>query len=164
MEILRYGNDGVLEVGAYCSVAYGVKVMLGGNHRSDWVTTYPFSALRPGLGHIKGYPEQGGDVTIGSDVWIGREATIKSGVTIGHGAVIASRAMVTKDVPPYGIVGGNPAKLIRYRFAPDVIERLLDVAWWNWSDERIAEAMPFLLCDDIESFLDYAQRTDALKR
>lgn len=161
MELLRYGNDGAFEMGAYCSIAKGVKVMLGGNHRPDWVTTYPFSALRTNFSHITGYPEQGGDVRIGSDVWIGREATIKCGITIGHGAIVATRAMVTKDVPPFAIVGGNPAKLIRYRFAPEIIERLLAVAWWDWSEERIMAAMPLLLNENIEAFLDMADGVDA---
>ena len=80
-----------------------------------------------------------------------------SGVTVGDGAVIAARALVTKDVPPYGIVAGQPAKLLRYRFAPDIIERLLTLAWWNWQDERIKKAVPKMLQTDIEAFLQAAE-------
>ena len=94
------------------------------------------------------------DVVIANDVWIGRNATIISGVKIGSGAVIATEAMVTKDVPPYGIVGGNPAKLIRYRFSENIRARLLKLAWWKWTPEKIKTAIPLLMQENIELYLE----------
>ena len=128
--------------------------MTGGEHRVDWVTTYPFSAIWPAVaGHIPGHPKTKGNVIIGNDVWIGMNVFILSGVTIGDGAVVGAGALVSKDVPPYAIVGGNPAKIIRYRFDPQTIKKLLSIAWWNWSDDEIIKAMPFLLSNDISSFV-----------
>ncbi|HEX5127349.1 MAG TPA: CatB-related O-acetyltransferase, partial [Rhodocyclaceae bacterium] len=113
--LVRNWNEGTtLRIGNYCSIAAGVKIYLGGEHRTDWVTTYPFSALWPEAAHIEGHPRSKGDVTIGNDVWIGTEAMILSGVTIGDGAVIGARAVVSRDVPPYAIVAGNPASVVRY--------------------------------------------------
>ena len=158
LKVLDFGEGATLRVGAYCSFANGVQVFLGGEHRTDWVTTYPFSALDSRFAGIKGHPRTRGDVTIGSDVWIGREAMILSGVSIGHGAVVGARAVVARDVPPYGVVAGNPSSFIRSRFTPDVVERLLAVAWWNWPAERVEAAVPLLLNPDIKAFLDAAER------
>lgn len=144
-----------LKIGKYCSIAREVLMILG-NHRVDTVTTYPFKAL------CGFWPESvdstddhstKGDIVIGNDVWIGARANIMSGVTIGTGAVIATAAVVTKDVPPYAIVGGNPARIIKYRFSEKIIERLLAVAWWDWPEEMIRERMKLLMSDDIENFL-----------
>jgi chloramphenicol O-acetyltransferase type B len=154
---LRYWDDrAALTIGSFCSIAEGVKVFLGGNHRVDWVTTYPFSEFgyrwKTGRG-IEGHPTTNGDVMIGSDVWIGAGATIVSGVTVGDGAVVAGQSVVTRDVEPYSIVAGNPAQLIRHRFPPEQVEQLLRIAWWEWSDERIEAAVPALMDDDIERFI-----------
>ena len=130
---------------------------LGGEHRTDWVTTYPFSEIDPRFAHIKGHPRTKGDINIGNDVWIGRDAFILSGVTIGDGAVVAARAVVTRNVPAYGVVAGNPATLLRYRFDPEVIERLLRTAWWTWPAERVEAAIPSLLSTDVSAFLDAAE-------
>src|SRR5208283_2957437 len=101
----------------FCSIAPNrVTIVLGGQHRPDWVSSYPFNDLFIEFKRFKGSPVSKGDVIIGNDVWIGLDAVILSGIKIGDGAVIGSNALVTKDVPPYAIVGGNPAKLIRYRF------------------------------------------------
>jgi acetyltransferase-like isoleucine patch superfamily enzyme len=133
-----------------------VKVFLGGNHRGDWVTTYPFSEFayrwKSGRG-IEGHPATKGDVTIGNDVWVGAGATIVSGVTIGDGAVIGGQSVVTRDVEPYSIVAGNPAQTVRHRFPPEQIEQLLRIAWWEWSDERIEVAVPLLMDDDVDRFI-----------
>jgi virginiamycin A acetyltransferase len=137
-----------LSIGRYGSIADGVELLLGGNHRTDWVTTYPFPAL-PGL-----WPEAAGrddfhtsrgPISIGHDVWIGSQAMILSGVTVGHGAVIAARAVVTRDVRPYAIVAGNPAREIRRRFDDATVERLLASAWWDWPRERVIAALPTLM-------------------
>lgn len=154
---VRFPESGeALSIGCYGSIADGVELLLGGNHRTDWVTTYPFPAL-PGLwpeasGHA-GFHASGGPITIGHDVWIGSGAMILSGVTIGHGAVIAARSVVTKDVRPYAIVGGNPAREIRRRFDDATVEQLLEIAWWDWPRERVVAALPALMSGDIAAAL-----------
>ena len=157
-DIKFIGDLSKFSIGNYCSVAEGCVVFLGHNHRADWVTTYPFSHIRHFFKYkaneISGHPATNGDVIIGNDVWIGQSVTIMSGVTIGDGAVLGANSLITRDVPPYAIYGGNPAKLIKYRFAPDICERLLRIAWWNWEDKQVAEAIPDLLNSDINSFLD----------
>ena len=161
LEVRYAGDGGKLRVGAYCSFANGVQVFLGGEHRLDWVTTYPFPAMDDRFAHIKGHPRVKGDVVIGNDVWVGREAMITSGVTIGDGAVIGAGAVVTRDVPPYAIAVGNPARVIRSRFAPEIVERLLALGWWNWPPERVEQAVPRLLSTDIEAFLEWAESAKA---
>lgn len=162
LEVRSWKEGATLKVGAFCSFAAGVKIFLGGEHRTDWVTTFPFPALwKEQAGHIQGHPKTRGDVIIGNDVWIGAEAVIMSGVRIGDGAVVGARAVVTRDVPPYAIVAGNPAVLIRLRFAEQVIERLREIAWWNWSDERITRLMPLLLSERIEDFISAATAEEA---
>jgi virginiamycin A acetyltransferase len=158
-DILHWGEPATLRVGAFCSIAKGVAIFLGGNHRTDWVTTFPFSEFWECAKHIPGHPATRGDVVIGNDVWIGDGATILSGVHIGDGAVVAARAVVTKDVPAYGIVAGNPALLVRTRFTADEISTLQRIAWWRWDDEKIKEAMPVLLNDNIDRFFDFAKNT-----
>jgi chloramphenicol O-acetyltransferase type B len=156
IEVRDWGEGAALTIGGFCSIADRVVVYLGGNHRPDWITTYPFSAFPDQwetAAGVEGHPATNGDVTIGNDVWIGSSATLMSGVTVGDGAVVGANSTVTRDVAPYAIVGGNPATLIRHRFAPDVIEELLRIAWWEWSDERIAAAVPTMLSGDIERFI-----------
>lgn len=154
---VRFPESGrKLAIGSYCSIADRVEILLGGNHRVDWATTYPFSALRelwPSAPDTDDYHGSRGDVTIGNDVWLGSGATILSGVTVGHGAVVAAHALVTKDVPPYGIVGGNPAKVIRYRFDEATIAALLDARWWDLPKERIATLIPLLQSDRIKELI-----------
>ena len=121
--------------------------MLGREHRKDWVTTYPFPAFPdvwPEAKDIPGVEISKGDVIIGNDVWICYGATILSGVKIGHGAVIGARAVVTKDVEPYAVVAGNPAREIKKRFTPKQIQKLLDIAWWDWPEEKIRENIKML--------------------
>lgn len=147
-----------LNIGNYTSIAEGCVIALG-NHRIDFVSTYPFATLGKFWPSAPaGFRDHGskGDVNIGSDVWIGSRVFISSGVTIGDGAVIGAQAVVTKDVPPYGIVTGNPAKLIRYRFDKQIIERLLRVKWWDWPEEKVDRFIPQILSSDIEAFLALA--------
>jgi len=147
--IVNFSNeDSALNIGNFCSIAKNVTIFLGGNHRTDWITTYPFGSIhqqelisKPIIGH----PSTNGDINIGHDVWIGSDVAILSGVTIGSGAVIGTRSLVTKDVHPYEIVGGNPAKHIRFRFEPEIIDGLLSLKWWDFEIEIIKE-IALLLC------------------
>jgi acetyltransferase-like isoleucine patch superfamily enzyme len=149
-----WGKDGTLKIGKFCSIAEGVEILLGGNHRPDWVTTYPFNAISsywPEAAEIQGHPATRGDVIIGHDVWIGNYATILSGITIGNGAVIGAGAMVTKDVEPYAIVAGNPARLVRKRFDETTIARLQSLSWWDWPEEKIRRHVRTLQSGDLET-------------
>lgn len=154
MPIVFDGNhDSTLKIGAFCSISDNVRIFLGGIHRSDWVSNYPFPAFVREAAHIPEYDLSNGDVVIGSDVWLCANCIILSGVTIGHGAVVANGAIVTKDVEPYSIVAGNPAKIIRYRFEEPIRKRLLDTAWWDWPEAEILSKVELLCNDDIERFL-----------
>ena len=147
--ILYWDDKTKLTIGRFCSIARNVTFLLGGNHRVDWITTYPFSALNDEwieAKDIHGHPSTNGNIKIGNDVWIGYDATILSGVTVGDGAVIGSKSVVTKDVEPYSIVGGNPAKIIKKRFKENQIQRLLELQWWNWSKDKIKKNIN-LLCN-----------------
>lgn len=126
-------------------------------HRTDWVTTYPFPAFQKDAQHITNWDPTHGNVTIGSDVWLCANCVILSGVTIGHGAVVANSAIVTKDVPPYAIVGGNPAKLIRWRFDEPTRAALLASEWWNWPEDEVRNVVDKLCSENIANFLEYAK-------
>src|SRR6185437_13886393 len=158
--VLRYeGDTEPVTIGAYCSIAADVEIFVGGNHRLDWVSTYPFRILLDLPGALNdGHPASRGPVIVGNDVWIGRKATIMSGVTIGDGATVAAKAVVARDVRPYAVVVGNPAREIRRRFSDDIIERLLEVKWWDWPEPEIITAVPWLCSPDIESFLKEAEK------
>jgi acetyltransferase-like isoleucine patch superfamily enzyme len=149
-----YAGDGArLRIGRFCSIAPDVLISLGGEHHTEWITTYSFSLLFDEAADLPGYPMTRGDVAIGNDVWIGQGACILSGVTVGDGAVIAARTVIAKDVDPYSIVGGSPARLVRYRFPEAAITSLLELAWWNWSLPQIKQAWPLLMSGDIEMFI-----------
>ena len=143
-------------IGSFCSIAWYCKIILGGNHRIDWVTTYPFGHINSDIfsHHGLGHPISKGDVIIGNDVWIGESVTIMSGVKIGDGSVIGANSHVVKNVEPYAIYGGNPARLIRYRFPKEVIDKLLQLQWWNWNDDKIRENIHLLCSDDIMQFIN----------
>lgn len=158
VEVIDFGEGSKLFMGSWCSIATGTSILLGGGHRTEWATTYPFTVTDPTLAHIKGHPVSRGDVTIGNDVWIGTEAMILSGVTIGNGAVIAARSVVSRDVPPYAIVAGSPAKIVRYRFDEETIARFQALKWWDWTEERIRNAAPHMLNADVGGFLDLAEQ------
>ena len=146
-----------LIIGNFCSIASNLHVYLGGNHKTNWVTTYPFGILHKEVFNNVGTSNTvttKGSVTIGNDVWIGDNVTIMSGVTIGDGVIIAANSHVVKNIPPYSIVGGNPAKIIKYRFTPEQIEKLLVIKWWYWEDEKINKFIPLLCNEDIDTFID----------
>lgn len=150
-----------LIVGSFCSIGSGAAFIMAGNqgHRNDWISTFPFHFMPevPAFaGAANGY-QPAGDTVIGSDVWIGSEAIIMPGITIGHGAVIGTRALITRDVAPYTIMGGNPAKPIRKRFADADIDKLLEMAWWNWPDPLLERAMAILTTGHIDRLHAYWQ-------
>ncbi|MFC4208621.1 Vat family streptogramin A O-acetyltransferase [Vreelandella malpeensis] len=141
-----------LIIGKFCAIAKDVTfIMNGANHKTSGFSTYPFQIF--GQGWEKVMPEAGelpykGDTEIGHDVWIGLEATLMPGVKVGHGAIIASKSVVVADVPAYSVVGGNPAKVIKYRFDENTISELLEIAWWNWSAEKITAQLEAIVgCD-----------------
>jgi acetyltransferase-like isoleucine patch superfamily enzyme len=149
-----------LKIGKFCSFAYGCHILLGGDHRTDWVTTYRFPAYAPFNKSLACTSLQNdsvtsrGDVVIGNDVWIGTDCLILSGVTIGDGAVIGAGSVVRRELPPYSIAYGNPARVIGKRFSDDIIEKLLEIKWWDWEIEKIIEALPLLLSENIEKFIE----------
>ena len=154
-----WGEAANLSIGSYCSIADGVEIFLGGNHRTDWVSTYPFPVFREWNARgIAGHPATRGDVTIGNDVWLGAGCVILSGVSIGNGAVVGCRAVVTRDVPDYAIVAGNPASVMRMRFAPEKVDALLQSAWWNWAPATVRASLNVLLSGDVDRFLQEAAR------
>ncbi|MCP1313696.1 MULTISPECIES: Vat family streptogramin A O-acetyltransferase [unclassified Halomonas] len=141
-----------LIIGRFCAIAKDVTfIMNGANHKTSGFSTYPFQIF--GQGWEKVMPEASelpykGDTEIGHDVWIGLEATLMPGVKVGHGAIIASKSVVVADVPAYSMVGGNPAKVIKYRFDESTISELLEIAWWNWSAEKVTEHLEAIVgCD-----------------
>lgn len=148
--VFEWGEGATLKIGKFCSIAENVEIFLGGNHRIDWVTTYPFNKIFTQAKKFTGHPTTKGNVIIGSDVWIGSGATILSGVNIGHGAVIGAKAMVTKNIPPYSIVVGNPGRIIKKRFSEEKIEYLLKACWWEWPIEKILSSLDTLLSQDID--------------
>jgi acetyltransferase-like isoleucine patch superfamily enzyme len=162
MPLVHDWDEGhTLRIGAYCSIADGVQILLGGHHRDDWISTYPFPAMLPEAAAIPRYRFSRGDVTIGSDVWLCTGCIILSGVTIGHGAVVAAGAIVTRDVEPYSIVAGNPARHLRWRFDEATRRALLGCAWWSWPQEEIRAIAPLLCSNDVQGLLRYAQRRRA---
>jgi acetyltransferase-like isoleucine patch superfamily enzyme len=150
-----------VQIGSFCSIAQGVNIIIKGDHNADWISTFPFTAFaHKGWDgeFIQGHPKSKGPVIIGNDVWIGMNSLILSGVTIGDGAIIGAHSVVTKNVPPYAIAAGNPAKIVKYRFETEIINKLLNIAWWNWSDGEIDKAVPLLCSKNINNFIDYCEQ------
>ena len=152
-----------LIIGKFCAIAKDVKfIMNGANHKISGFSTYPFQIFGNGWEKIMPEPEElpyKGDTEISNDVWIGFEATIMPGVKIGSGAIIASKSVVVNDVPAYSIVGGNPAQIIKYRFDTEVKKELLEIAWWNWSAEKITANLEAIVGFDVIALRDAAKIT-----
>ncbi|MBS1154240.1 MAG: Acetyltransferase (isoleucine patch superfamily)-like protein [Proteobacteria bacterium] len=162
LPVIHDWNEGAtLKIGSYCSIATDVQIFLGGHHHSDWISTYPFPAMVEEARNISGYGFSRGDVIVGSDVWLCSNTIILSGVTIGHGAIVAAGAVVSKNVEPYSVVAGNPARHVKWRFDEEIRNALLDVEWWNWSEQEIRNISPMLCGSNICEFLNYAKNREA---
>ena len=146
-----------LRIGKFCAIASGVKfIMNGGNHETKPVSSYPFQIFGNGWERIAGdvdYPMKG-DTVVENDVWIGTEAVIMPGVRVGSGAVVATKAVVTKDVPDYAIVAGNPAVVVKMRFSEEQIQQLLSIAWWNWDMDKITRNLHLIHSADVEALVN----------
>lgn len=154
----EFGEDTKLRIGSFCSIYKDVHVILGGNHRTAWGSLYPFGTIPPFTGTKQSNSVSKGDVTIGNDVWLGYGVTIMSGVTIGHGSAVAANSHVVKDVEPFSIIGGNPARLIKKRFSDEQIANLLKYPWWDLDDEQVTELIPLLNSFEVDELIAKLKR------
>jgi len=161
-KVIRWRSNQILEVGKFCSFAEDTVIMLGGEHHSEFVSTFPFGRFFDEK-FSDNHEWTRGNVRIGNDVWIGRGALILSGVAIGDGAIVGAESVVAKDIPPYAVVVGNPARVIRKRFDDEIIEALLRIRWWDWSDEKVRIGVPELMSSNINAFVRQHDRTTKIK-
>lgn len=147
-----------LTIGKFCSIADGVKIILGGRHIINWATTSPLWILDTNIKLTQDPPNHNNSVIIENDVWIATNALILSPVILGNGCVVAAGSVVTKDIPPYAIVAGNPAKIIRYRFSGEIIERLLMTPWWQLPNDEVTTIAPLLCSDRIDELLSHLEK------
>jgi acetyltransferase-like isoleucine patch superfamily enzyme len=153
-QIYMYTSKYRLVIGKFCSISNNVKIIVDGNHRADWITTYPFGELIDDVARNPGHPAGNGDMKIGNDVWIGLDALILPGVQIGDGAVVGAGSVVTHNVNDYEIVGGNPARHIRNRFTDSQIKKLKEIAWWDWPKSKIKAKYALLQSQNIDEFIN----------
>jgi acetyltransferase-like isoleucine patch superfamily enzyme len=149
-------HGGKVTTGAFCSIDSTSTFILGGNHSIDWVTTFPFMCLPaefPSLSHLPDCASTKGDVTIGNDVWIGRNAVVMSGVNIADGCVLGACSVLAKDLPPYSIAVGNPARVVKKRFDEEQIESLMAIKWWDWPLDKIIDNALLLCSSRIDEFI-----------
>ena len=150
-----------LIIGKFCALATGIKFMMNGaNHKTSGFSTYPFYIFGNGWEKVTPQDEElpfKGDTIVGNDVWIGYESIIMPGVTIGDGAIVAAKSVVVNDVPPYCVVGGNPAKVIKQRFDDETIKSLLDLAWWNWKIDKISANLEYITSANINALASISE-------
>ena len=145
-----------LVIGKFCAIAAETRFLMTGDHKLDAISTYPFPIFDQGWEHAYdafGLPSKG-DIIVGNDVWFGYDSLIKNSVNIGHGAIVAAKAVVVKDVPAYAVVAGNPAKVIKMRFDDPTIERLMQIAWWDWDIRKITKYLPLICSLDVDRLED----------
>jgi acetyltransferase-like isoleucine patch superfamily enzyme len=145
----------VVRTGRFCSIGRGVRAVGILGHHTEWVTTYPFGTLW-NMPEIDNPVVESHEIVIGNDVWIGAYAVLLGGAKLGDGCVVGAGSVVKKEVPPYSVVIGNPAEIIRKRFSDDIITRLLEIKWWDWPEDKIKEHVPFLCDSNIEKFINKA--------
>jgi acetyltransferase-like isoleucine patch superfamily enzyme len=153
--VVKYqGDTGRVIIGNFASVAPDADFYVGGQHRTEWVSQYGLRAMLdlPGA-HEDGFTHGRGDIVVGSDTWVTNGCTVMSGVTIGDGAVVGTKAVVAKDVRPYAIVVGNPAREIRRRFSDEQVEALLRIRWWDWPTEQVKQHIELICSPDIDAFI-----------
>lgn len=158
VNIISWSDDYKIVLGKYNSIGRDCNFFLHANHRPDWITTSsqlwgPVTHEIADMHMKMGHPSCKGDIVIGNDVWIGAKSTIMSGIKISDGAVVGAGSTVTKDVPPYAIVAGNPAKIVKYRFSEDIIEKLLQIKWWEWDEKKIKENAMLMWSSNVEIFI-----------
>ncbi len=158
VNIFTWSENYRIKLGKYNSIGRDCNFFLHANHRPDWITTTsqlwgPVTSQISEMHMRMGHPSCKGDIIVENDVWIGATSTIMSGVKISNGAVIGGGSVVTKDVPPYAIVAGNPAKVVKYRFTEKQIEKLLKISWWDWEEQKIRESAMTLWSDNIDKFI-----------
>jgi acetyltransferase-like isoleucine patch superfamily enzyme len=159
VNIISWSDDYHIHIGKYTSIGRDCNFFLHANHRPDWITTSSqlWGPVTPEIAdmHMKmGHPACKGDIIVGNDVWIGAKSTIMSGVKIGDGSIIGAGSTVTKDVLPYSIVAGNPAKFIKLRFTEEQVESLLEISWWDWTEGRIKSEAMTMWSDNINEFIE----------
>jgi len=156
---LHFGKVSTVTIGSFCSFSANINIFLDANHWMDeYISTWPFGILNTdvlnNMSNVVVPENKRQGVIIGNDVWVGTNATIMNGVYIGDGSIIAANSHVVKDVEPYSMVGGNPAKLIKYRHSKEIIEKLIEIQWWHWNDERINQNMPLICQSDVKKFIE----------
>ena len=159
VNIISWSDKFHVRLGKYNSIGRDCNFFLHANHRLDWITTSSqlLGLVTPEVADMHmnmGHPTCKGDIIVENDVWIGAMSTIMSGVKIHNGSVVAAGSLVTKDVPPYAVVGGNPAKIIKFRFSDEIIQSLLKISWWNWTEDRIKTEAMTLWSNNIEEFIE----------
>lgn len=161
--IWTWDNKTKLHIGKFCSIGANVQFLLGGEHHTEWCTTYPFNVLVPNIcSNEERIAASKGDIWIGNDVWIGNNVTILSGVVIDDGAVIANGAIVTSNVYAFEIVGGVPAKKIKDRFDASTVLKLLQIKWWDWPLDKLAEALPLLCSNNYDALIKFDEKVKDL--
>ena len=159
VNIISWSDDYKIHIGKYCSIGRDCNFFLHANHRPDWITTSSqlWGPVTPEIAQLHmsmGHPSCKGDIVVENDVWIGAKSTIMSGVKVHNGSIVGANSVVTKDVPPYAIVVGNPAKIVKYRFNERQIDSLLKIKWWDWTEDRIKNEATLMWTDKLDEFID----------